>query len=342
MRALRFVSPGQLPELVVLPDPSVKHPDDVLIQISFSGICGSDLKVLEGRYPARPGVILGHEASGVVVETGTSVKTLRPGDRVVAGIVPFCTLCSECRRGRPTLCEKRREVEVGIWSHGTFAELYLSRERVVYRLPDEIRLDLGALVEPMACVLASLNRVNLSYMQTALIIGAGPIGLLFESVLSQRGLRTRILEKNGYRIQFAKEREIGVLSSDLRDEDILTSVPEGCFDIVVDTVGSLLPRAVRLCHPGGHIILFGLDSVRGEQVSESEIVAKELTITGSIDCYDTIQYAISLLSRQPSFQNIITTCSSLEKYQEAFSMLGFPDDRARRSMKHIFQMGKEL
>jgi threonine dehydrogenase-like Zn-dependent dehydrogenase len=150
-------------------------------------MCGTDLAILEGRHPAKPPVILGHECAGEVLALGSGVTSIRVGDHVVVDPNLRCGVCRYCRSDRPNLCETL--VSIGEDINGGFATYMLAPDKAVYRIPDRMSWNAAALVEPFSCIINGFLRARVRPSDTAVIYGAGPMGLFWVSLLRKTGAR---------------------------------------------------------------------------------------------------------------------------------------------------------
>src|SRR5260221_150338 len=173
-----------------MPEPE-PGPDEVLISVKACGICGSDVHGMDGSTGRRrPPIIMGHEAAGVIVSTGTGVDNWKAGDRVTFDSTIYCGRCDFCRSGLINLCEHRRVLGVSCVDyrqHGAFAEFVVVPERVLYRLPDGLPFEHAALVEPFTIALHAIRRLPPALNDTVVVVGAGMIGLALVQALSGAG-----------------------------------------------------------------------------------------------------------------------------------------------------------
>jgi 2-desacetyl-2-hydroxyethyl bacteriochlorophyllide A dehydrogenase len=183
MPAAVYVGDGRLAvEEVPCPEPGS---DEVLVEISECGICGSDLHmVLERR--AKPGAILGHEWSGVVAAAPTG-SGWSPGDRVVGNPAPGCGGCRPCLRGRPSVCLNRASAAY-VGYQGAFCRYKTVAANRLIRIPDSLPTRVAALTEPTAIVLHALRVSGVSPNDRVLVTGAGPVGLLIVAALRAQGV----------------------------------------------------------------------------------------------------------------------------------------------------------
>lgn len=253
MKALKYVRPRSV-ELVEEPEPQ-PGPDEELVQVSFAGICGSDLHgVLPGGYRTPP-LIMGHEFSGVTPE----------GRRVAVNATVSCGRCDMCRRGREQLCRDRQIL--GIHRPGGFAQRVAVPAGALVDLPDGTSLEAGALVEPLAVTLRGWHRSGATADSRVAILGAGNIGLLLLAVGSRMGCDITIVDTDPRRRNTAERQGPVRVAAEL----------EGEYDVVFDAVGSREAHRASLEHltPGGTALWIGsrdtdpaydaLDVVRSEK-----------------------------------------------------------------------------
>ncbi len=184
MKAAVIKGPEQL-EVVEKPRPRPGS-GEALIRVAYCGICGSDLHAYHtGFLPTD--LTIGHEFSGVIAETGPGCAQWSPGERVTGNNILSCGQCSACRAGAPNRC--RDMTRLGITGDGAMAEYMLLPARELCRLPDHLPLEYGAFTEPLAVGLHAVHKVSLDGVQSALVIGAGTIGLVVIGLLKQRGLK---------------------------------------------------------------------------------------------------------------------------------------------------------
>ena len=292
---------------------------EVLIRVAYCGICGSDLAAFKtGNYV--PGIIIGHEFSGIVEEVGEGVSRVKPGDRVTAnGYIP-CGKCKYCLSGRPSLCNSLEMT--GITINGAFAEYLVLPDRIVYRLPDSLPLLHATLTDPLANVLHAVNLSSFKPGDTVLVQGAGPIGAITLEVLKRAGAEKIIVsEISEGRRRIAEELGADVVV-DPRSENLPAIIEretrgEG-VDIVFDTTGSpeALASNFTLVRKGGEIMVIGI----AEEPTSADfftLVLNELTIKGSYGGYNEYLDAIRWLDRgRISAAKIITSVIELDDIVE--------------------------
>lgn len=262
-----------------LPMPEVK-PGDVLVKVSFVGVCRTDLEIYEGRLGyyrqgrARYPIVPGHEFSGTVVGVGANGGTVRVGDRVVGEPILFCGQCPECLAGITTACVRRREV--GVMNYDGAYARYLSLPALrVHVLPDDLSLEAAALVEPLAVVRKGLRRVahRLHEGVRCAVVGAGPIGNLCAQVLARSGHRITVFDVNPARLR--------LLDGQLETADTLDRLTS--FGLIVETTGraEVLERLLAESRADATLLLFGLPYGPTEYNFE-EIVTQDRCVVGSV------------------------------------------------------------
>jgi L-iditol 2-dehydrogenase len=173
-----------------VPEPPV-GPEDVLIQVKACGICGSDVHGIDGSTGRRiPPLIMGYEASGIIAGIGAGVAGWQPGERVTFDSTIYCGKCHFCRRGAINLCDDRRVLGVSCQEyrqHGALAEYVAVPQRILYRLPETITFLQAAVVEPVSIALHAVGRAPIRLNDTAVVVGAGMIGLMIIQVLRAAG-----------------------------------------------------------------------------------------------------------------------------------------------------------
>ncbi len=166
-------------------------PDEVMIQVKACGICGSDIHGMDGSSGRRiPPLVMGHEAAGVISALGDQVTEWQVGDRVTFDSTIYCGECFYCRRGEVNLCDNRRVLGVSCADYkqdGAFAEYIIVPRRILYRLPEEVSFIQAAMVEPLSVAVHAVHRTPISLNDSAVVVGAGMIGLLVIQALRLAG-----------------------------------------------------------------------------------------------------------------------------------------------------------
>lgn len=308
MLAAVFKGEGKL-VLEDRPVPQVKGPTDVLIAVKGVGVCGTDLHILEvpPRHPATVDVIMGHEFCGEVVETGTQVTNCRPGDRVVMDQNAACGHCEECRRGFPNACLTVFSAPVpgfcdtpGIFHDGALAKYIVVPDYMVYQVGTSVPWQHMAITETVACAFNALRKASPEMGETAVVLGAGPVGLLLTSMLKSSGVRVITSEVAPARARVA-ERIGADLVVNPRDQNLIEIVNDETeghgADIVMEAVGPLLNECIELARFGGRVVLFGHDELARPAVPQALIMRKELQMFGVFLTKFTFVPSIRLLGQ---------------------------------------------
>lgn len=281
---------------ITAPEPT-PGPDDVLIAVRAAGICGTDLHIFKGEYEARYPLIPGHEFSGVVAAVGANVTRFKVGDRVTADPNIPCNRCIACQRGEANQCENL--AAIGVTRDGAFAEFVTAPEGNTFQIGD-MSFAAAALVEPLACVVWGLKRVQVQAGDSALVFGAGPMGCLVAQALQRAGAaRVTITDTVPYRLDIATSLGIhDVVLADAGQSERLKAIAPGGFDIVADATGlaSVLQSAFNYLRPRGKLWVFGVVPP-DKQVSfvPYEVFRRDLTIIGSFAVNRTFQESIALI-----------------------------------------------
>ena len=286
------------PEELVFTDISIPEigDDEVLVEVKYCGICGSDIHSVPEctLYPA--GTYLGHEFSGVLKQVGKNVKGWQVGDRVVANPIYICGECYACLHGKFSQCDHAAEWGIGCAAGIEFAGAF-SRfvrvpvaERRLYRLPDEVSFEEGALAEPLACSLHAVRMSNFKPRDLTMVLGAGMIGLGVIAHLKSAGAGLIVVaETVKKRIEVAKKMGADYVFNPLEETNLKDKVWELTggrgMDIVYDCSGNgkAFRSATGYLRKGGQILLKGI--IPGEtQVNLMDITFNEWQIQGSL-CY---------------------------------------------------------
>ena len=294
--------------------------DEVLIKVSYCGICGSDITAFKtGNYV--PGIIIGHEFSGIVIKKGKNVNNVNEGDKVVGLSLIPCGKCEYCLSCKPNLC--KNALMTGITINGAFAEYVKLPKDAVLKIDNKLNAIEATLVEPLAIVLHAINISSFKPGKSILIQGAGPIGLLTLGMMKISGASKIFLsEISDKRIEVARNLSSDVYFINPSKSNIFSFIEketdgEG-VDIIFDTTGS--PTAIKsnytLVKRGGEIVILGIP----ELPVESDIftlVMNEITIKGSFEGVNEFKDAIDFISqRKVNFSSIITSIIPIEKIVE--------------------------
>jgi len=278
--------------------------DDVLIQVEACGICGSDIHGYDGSTGRRiPPLVMGHEAAGIVVSVGANVNDLLPGDRVTFDSMVSCGACHFCRDGHQNLCDNRRVLGVSCGEyrrHGAFAERIAVPRRIVYRIPDEMPFEHAALIEAVSVAVHAAAVTPIRLGDTAVIVGAGMIGLLaVQAVKAAGATRVIAVDINDKRLAVAKSLgATDVFNSKMVDVPAaIRELTEGRgADFALEVVGAseTIQTAVDAVRKGGHVTLVGNVSPM-IQLPLQSVVTREIRLQGTCGCNGEYPQCIELM-----------------------------------------------
>jgi 2-desacetyl-2-hydroxyethyl bacteriochlorophyllide A dehydrogenase len=277
-------------------------PTDLVIQVRACGLCGTDMHILEGEFPAAPGIVLGHEFAGVVTEFGAAVTAFKPGDHVAVDPNIACGLCPACQRGDVHLCDDLQAL--GVTRDGGFAEMAVLPASQAYRVPEQLSLEACALAEPLSCCLHGLDQAGIRTGDRVLVIGAGPIGLLM--VQLARGSGAAVVgvtdpfeTKRALARRLGADRAVDPAGGDVTDR-LGDLAPRG-FDVVLECVGrpATAAQALGLARRGGTVIWFGVNPPGATVPVEPYMIYRnELTIRAAFVNPHTFARAVTLLAQR--------------------------------------------
>ena len=304
---------------------------EVLVRVKSCGICGSDVHGFDGGSGRRiPPVIMGHEASGVVDQVGSNVNRFQPGDRVTFESMISCGHCGFCRRGAPNLCDKRRTLGVSCEDyrrHGAFAELVNVPEHIVFPIPDNLSFDEAALVEPISVAVHAVSRTPIQLGDTAVVVGAGMIGLLTLQALRTAGCG-RIISVDLEDDRLAIARGLGaddILNS--RNVDIPAVIREMTAglgaDIALEAVGAdaTVRMSIDSVRKGGIVTLIG-NVTPDVGFPLQSVVTREISVYGSCASANDYPACLELMDRGAiKAAPIISASVPLDQGAEMFDRL---------------------
>ncbi len=313
-----------------VPDPSCAD-DEVLIQVKACGICGSDVHGMDGSSGRRiPPIIMGHEASGVILRAGADVKDFAPGDRVTFDSTISCGDCFFCRRGEINLCDNRRVLGVSCGDyrlHGAFAEYVAVPERILYRLPEQLAFEHAAMVEPCSIAFHAVRRARVDLNDTAVVVGAGMIGLLVIQSLRLAGCGRIIAvdvdqSKLDLAGQFGADVGLNSASTDVV-ERIRNETGNRGADLAFEVVGTAAPlkTAVSAVKKGGSVVLVG-NLAATVDFPLQWAVTREITLFGSCASQGEYPACLDMIARGSlSVDRLISACVPLSEGAAWFDKL---------------------
>jgi len=300
-------------------------PDEVQLQVAFSGICGTDLHIHDGDMDARVSrpAILGHEMSGTIVAIGDDVTQWAPGDEVVVVPLDWCGICPACVSGNTHICHRLNFI--GIDSPGSLQNYWNVSQRVLIRVPLGLGLREAALAEPTAVAVHDVRRSGLRSGQKALVVGGGPIGLLITAVARAIGGEVLVSEPSPERRQLISELGVRVVDPADGLAAVIDDWTAGAgVDLSFEVSGSIagMEAAVMSLATRGRLALVAIHS-RPIPVNLFQFFWRELTLVGA-RVYERIDFEQSLnLLHDGTIPTdmIISSVVPLAEASKAFSLL---------------------
>lgn len=267
------------------PVPKATKPGDIVVKVLIASICGSDIHMLSDPpgFPGRQGVICGHELVGEVVEIGSGVTSTKVGQRVIIDPNVPCGSCYFCKSGMPNMCETLDLI--GFFTDGAFAQYMVCPEKVTHPISEEVKLERAMFAEPINCVYGAIKKIKLIAGESVLVLGAGPIGLLFAQLLIANGAgKVFVSETSELRREYAMKIGVTKCFNPMEvnlEEEILKETGGLGVNVTVDAVGVLLDDALHATRPGGRILLFGQNFAKTQTICQNNITRKSLTVIGN-------------------------------------------------------------
>ena len=317
MKALELVEYGRF-ELVEKPTPSIGT-DEVLIRVRACGICGSDVHGMDGSTGRRiPPIVMGHEASGDIVEVGADATGWSVGDRVTFDSTIFCGECKFCKRGEINLCDNRQVLGVSCGDYrrqGAFANYVAVPARVLCRLPNSVSYQQAAMVEPVSVAVHGVNRAQVRPGDRVAVIGSGMIGLFIVQVLRARGItQITAVDVDAAKLDLALE---------LGATDTATDVYGQEFDASIEAVGitPTVDMAMRCVRKGGRVSLVG-NLAPTITMPLQVIVTREISVYGCCASQGDYEESLRLIATgEVRVEPMISKAIHLEQAAEYFDRL---------------------
>lgn len=302
-------------------------PRDVLIQVKACGVCGTDVHIYEGDKGAAevtPPTILGHEFSGVVVQTGAEVENCRAGDRVCIDPNCYCGTCEPCRNGVAHYCENM--IGYGTTVNGGFAEYCAVNERQVYQLGENTTFEQGAMAEPVACCLHGIDMCEIQPGHQVVVIGGGMIGLLMMQLAKLAGAaKVALLEPVENKRAVAEKLGADICIDPVREDvkGALKAAGMTWINTVIECVGrpSTIQQAVDIAGNKAVVMMFGLTKPDETiSVKPFEVFQKELVLKASFINPYTQKRALDLIdSKRLDVSSMIYEVCGLESLEDVLS-----------------------
>ena len=299
MKALVLTAPKVF-EYLDVDDPQPAE-NEVLVRVHACGICGSDVHGYDGSTGRRiPPIIMGHEAAGEITAIGSAVKNWQRGDRVTFDSTIFCNTCAYCLQGMVNLCENRRVLGVSCQEYrqnGAFAEYVAIPQHILYRLPEGVSYEQACLVEPLSIAFHAARLTPVTINDTAVVVGAGMIGLLVIQTMKLAGCGKVIaVDIDDRKLELAQSlgADHCINSKNTNAVDIIRNITGGKgASLSLDAVGTnaSLETAIACLKNGGHLTLIGNITPKVDLPLQS-VVTRQLRIQGS--CASSGEYPACL------------------------------------------------
>lgn len=313
-----------------MPDPILSD-DEVLVQIKACGICGSDVHGMDGSTGRRiPPLIMGHEASGVIVEIGKNVKGWNSGDRVTFDSTVYPLNDWFTLQGRYNLSDNREVLGVSPGTfrrHGAFAEFMTIPQHILYRLPENVSFEQAAMVEPVAVALHALSLADIKTGESCIVVGTGMIGLFIVQTVAISGATEIIaIDVNTDKLEIAKTMgATHIINSDKENAgDIISRLTNGRgADCAFEAVGisQTVHNSIEWVRKGARVILVGNLSKNIDFPLQS-VVTREITVRGSCAIRGEYEAALKLIgSGKVKVDSLISAVAPLSEGADWFKRL---------------------
>ncbi|MER6469819.1 zinc-dependent alcohol dehydrogenase family protein [Streptomyces collinus] len=313
MRAAVIESVGRA-VVTEVPDPT-PGPRDVVVEIAACGLCGTDLHILQGEFAPELPIVPGHEFAGTVVGVGTQVTEAAVGDRVAVDPSLYCHECRYCRTGHNNLCE--RWAAIGVTTAGGAARYALAPVANCVKLPEHVRTEDAALVEPLSCAVRGYDVLRARLGAHVLVYGSGTMGLMMLELAKRTGAASvDVVDVNPARLETA--RRLGVSGAAAGADDL--DRPQG-WDVVVDATGNAaaIQDGLGRVAKAGTFLQFGVaDYATRVTIDPYRIYNQEITVTGSMAVLHSFERAAELFAGGVLDPEVfISDRIPLERYPEA-------------------------
>jgi L-iditol 2-dehydrogenase len=319
-------NPGIKVKDILKPSPG---PNEVLIKVKAAAICGSDL----GIYHYTPAysnmklpVILGHEFSGIIEETGDSVQEYKVGDRVLSESVKACGVCEFCSSGMSNLCDQ--STLFGIHVDGGFSEYVTVPYKLLHRIPETMDYDQAALVEPLSNAVHFVRDVTHFEKEDFVVIhGCGPIGLFSAQLFKLGGANVLMTGLGVDKLRFDIATKLGIETLNIEQESLEERVMERTggvgANITFIAVGAsaAVQQAMRIIKKRGRVIVVGIFG-KDVPIDMTWLVRRELQIIGAYDAKpDNFTESINLIAKgQVDVDSVLTHKFCIDEAEEAFKL----------------------
>ena len=330
MKSAKRISKG-LVDIIESPDTQLEitSDSDILVKMKACGICGSDLEKVYGEY-GMTSARLGHEPAGEVLAIGEKVKGFSIGDRVFVHHHVSCNSCHYCIHGNNTMCEYYQKSNID--PCGLADKFIVPSWNVLHggvlKLPNNVSFEQASLIEPLACCIRALNKIQFQKGDDIIVFGGGPAGLMLINLLRMRGAgKIFILDINDFRLKFCKKFNPDVIIINPKIHDVSQIIKDNTHnrgvDIAIVATSSLtaLSNAFEVTRKGGQILLFGVPLKNSQfPLDVSKVYSNELSLVPSYAASELeTNQALKLLSEnRVNLDFLITHKFKIDYSSEAF------------------------
>jgi len=318
--------PGHV-KLMDMPEP-ICRTNEVILEVDYCGICGTDLHVYHDTFKNYPPVILGHEFVGKVVEIGKDISDIGIGEAyaVMGATAITCGQCTYCHRGEFMFCKNRRGMGHGV--HGAFARYAIARPDQLFPVPKDIPVKQGALVEPLAAAVHAICDVaHFKLGDTVLVSGPGPIGILCLKLLIRQSIRVILAGTNQDRVRLQMAKKMGAYRTvNVDQEDLSTCILEETkgwgVDLVLETAGAeaSVANGLMALKPMGHFVQVGHFGNK-LYLPWDYVAFKQLRIDGSVGyTRATWLQTMNILAQGFDAADIVTHEFTLREWKKGFDL----------------------
>lgn len=335
MRAVVLKAPGELTfDDIERPSPDAS---EVLIRITHSGVCGTDLKIYQGAIPVRYPLIMGHEMIGEVVEDGDG--QIKPATRVIVDPVTFCGTCFHCQIGQTHLCPQG--ILLGRDRDGGFAEYVTVPLSNVYPLPDRISNQAAPLIQVLTTCLHAQRLVQVFPGESVVVLGLGVAGQLHVQLAKTRGAHPVIgITRSAWKRDLAEElgADITLPAGAEAKDGVLEATGGRGADLVIEAAGTVatVSEAINLARIGGRLLVFGVNTAKEGSLPFYQLYFKELAVINARAAKgEDYRSAIDLVRRgEIRLEPLVSQVMPLEELGAA---LGLLDSKDIQRMKIILE-----
>ena len=329
-------------EMKEVPEPEIAKPDDVKIKMSVVGICGSDIHYYTngqiGSQVVEYPFAVGHEGAGIVVEVGSAVKKVKPGDAIAIEPAMPCWECDQCLSGRHHTCRKLRFLGCPGQAEGCLTEYIVMPETSCFPLKGGLKTDHGSISEPLAIGVYSVKKAERVKGKKIGILGFGPIGMSVMLAAKAEGAESFFIsDKIDERLSIAIKEKAALTVNPVKEDVVkkILSKENLGMDIVFECCGQqeAMDTAIEILKPGGKLVVVGIPEFDNWIVNAEKTRRKEISlqfIRRQVDCVET---ALSLMeSGKINIDNMITHRYPFSKTKEGFDLVAEYSDGVMKAM----------